>query len=244
MYKGVRSQVSESRPGVPSAVESVARIFEENRMNEESFEATYAQMSDGELAKVLRDKRDLVPEAAKALDIEIQKRTLDPSQLRRLHPHSIDKPWRRTRLGRFSEKIGIEKMRGKRIRGIWLLAEMVLSLLLIAILYHFGIELLFWPIVTTIAVPAFAVWGHLELKGRPWFWLTLAGVVAAHVAFFYFVGWPWGHNWVPARAIAGLWSLDLVAVFALIWLIEKLLHENQGVSHKPAGRDQRPHPNC
>ena len=31
-------------------------------MTEQSFEVTYAQMSDGELAKVLRDERDLVPE--------------------------------------------------------------------------------------------------------------------------------------------------------------------------------------
>jgi hypothetical protein len=206
-------------------------------MAEQFFEDTYAKMSDGELARVLRDKRDLAPEARKALELEIQKRHLDPSQLRTLRPHSIDKPWRRTRLGRFSEKIGIERLRGKRIRGVWLLVEMVLSMLLIAILYHFGIEQLFWPIVTTIAVPAFAVWGHSELKGRLWFWVTIAGVVASHVVFFYFAGWPWGTKWVSAFAIAGLWNLDLVAVFALIWLIEKLLHEAQGVRFRPHARD-------
>ena len=213
-------------------------------MDEQSYEETYARMSDAELARVLRDRRDLVPEAAKALDLELQRRQLDSTQLRRLRPHSSDKPWRRTRIGRFSEKIGIEKLRGKRIRGVWLLVEVVLSMLLIAILYHFGIEQLFWPIVTTIAVPAFAVWGHSELKGRLWFWVTIAGVVASHVAFFYFAGWPWGTKWVSAFAIAGLWNLDLVAVFALIWLIEKLLHEDQGVSRKPSARDQRSHPNC
>src|SRR5580700_2644803 len=114
-------------------------------MTQQSYEANYAQMSDGELAKVLRDKRDLVPEAARALNLEIQEHDFDPSQLRKLRPHSIDKPWRRTRLGRFSEKIGIERLRGKRIRGVWLLVEMVLSLLFIAILYHFGIEQLYWP---------------------------------------------------------------------------------------------------
>jgi hypothetical protein len=203
-------------------------------MNEQSFAATYAEMSDGELAKVLRDKRDLVPEAARALDLEIQKRNYDPSQLRRLRPHSIDKPWRRTRLGRFSEKIGIERLRGKRIRGVWLLVEMVLSMLLIAILDHFGIGQLFWPIVTTIAVTAFAVWGHPELAGRLWFWLTIAGVVTLHVVFFHFVGWPWGTKWVPAMTISGFVSLDLVAVFALIWLIEKMMHAHQSTSFNPS----------
>jgi hypothetical protein len=203
-------------------------------MTEQSFEATYAQMSDGELAKVLRDKRDLVPEAAKALELEIQKRIVDPSQLRRLRPHSIDKPWRRTRLGRFSEKIGIEKLRGKRIRGIWLLALMALSMLLIAILDHFGIEQLYWPIITTIAVAAFAVWGHPELTGRLWFWLTIAFVVASHAVFFYLAGWPRGTKWVPAMTISGFWCLDLVAIFALIWLIEKVMHEHQSTSLKPS----------
>lgn len=205
-------------------------------MTKQSFEVTYAQMSDGELAKVLRDKRDLVPEAAKALDLEIQKRNVDPSQLRKLRPHSIDKQWRRTRLGRFSETISIEKLRGKRIRGVWLLLDMVLSLLLIAILYHFGIEQLYWPIVTTIAVAAFAVWGHPELVRRLWFWLTIAFVVASHAVFFYFAGWPWGTKWVPAMTIAGFWCLDLVAVFALIWLIEKLTQEHQSTPLKPSAK--------
>jgi hypothetical protein len=221
---------------VARCVNSVAKMFDENRMNEQSFEATYAQMSDGELARVLRDKRDLVPEALKALDAEIQKRNVDPSQLRVLRPHSIDKPWRRTKLGHFSEKIGIEKLRGKRIRGVWLLALMVLSTLLIAILYHFGIEQLYWPIVTTISVTAFVIWGHSELKGRMWFWLTIAGLVTLHAAFFYFVGWPWGTKWVPAMTIAGFWNVDLVAAFALIWLIEKLMQEHQSTSLKPPTR--------
>jgi hypothetical protein len=212
-------------------------------MNEQSFEMTYAQMSDEELARVLRDKRDLVPEAVSALDLEIHKRNVDPSQLHRLRPRSIDKPWHRTSLGRLSEKIGIEKLRGKRIRGVWLLVEMSLSVLLIAILYHFGIEQLFWPIITTITVPAFVVWGHSELKGRLWFWLTIAGVVASHVFFFYFVGWPWGVKWVPAMIIAGLWNIDLIVVFALIWLIEKLLHKDQGVTLKPSAGDQCSHLN-
>jgi hypothetical protein len=55
-------------------------------MNEQSFEATYAQMSDGELGRVLRDKRELVPLAVSALDREVQRRNLNPSQLRKLKP--------------------------------------------------------------------------------------------------------------------------------------------------------------
>src|SRR5579863_319764 len=125
-------------------------------MSEQSFEATYAQMSDGELAKVLRDKRDLVPEAIAALDREIQNRRLDPSQLRKLHPHSIDGPHHPTDLER--------RLGGKRIRGVWLVATIVMSMALIAALDHFGIEQLFWPISITIVALVFTIWGHWELK--------------------------------------------------------------------------------
>jgi hypothetical protein len=201
-------------------------------MDKQSFEATYAQMTERELAKVLRGRRNLVPDARKALDHEIQKRRLDPTQLRKLRPRSIDKPWRRTKLGRFSEKIGIERLRTKRIRGLWLIAIIALSFLLAALLGHLGVLQFFWPINITIVVPVFTVWGHWELKGRPWFWVTIAAVMSVHVVFFYFVGWPWGTRWVPARAVEGFCTFDIIAVFVIIWLVEKLLHEDQGVPLK------------
>ncbi len=205
-------------------------------MIDQTFEATYAQMPDGELAKVLRDRRDLVPEAVAALDHEIQKRNLNSSQLHKLKPHSIAKPWSRTVSGRLSEKIGLEKLRTKRIRGIWLLVLIVLSAMLAFALDHFGFLQLYWPIVTTVAISAFAIWGHWDLKGQGWFWATIVIVIAAHVVFFRFVGWPWGAKWVPALAIAGLWNVDLIAVFALVYLVEKLLNQTREPNPKSPSR--------
>jgi len=177
-----------------------------------------------------------VLEAVSALDREIQKRNLEPSQLRKLKPRSIDKPWRRTRLGRFSERIGYEKLRTLRIRGVWLVVLIVLSFLFAAALDHFGIPELYWPVFTTITISVFTVWGHLELKRRPWFSTTVVAVVAVHVAFFHFAGWPWGTRWVPAMTIAGFCSIDLFAVFALIYFIEKLMHEDPDVAPRPRTR--------
>jgi hypothetical protein len=62
-------------------------------------------------------------------------------------------------------------------------------------------------------------------------------VTAAPVGFFYFAGWPWGTKWVPGRAIAGLLSLDLVAIFWLISRIEKMLHEDQASALKHSTND-------
>ncbi|MGA3135520.1 MAG: hypothetical protein ABSC88_05965 [Terracidiphilus sp.] len=43
-------------------------------MSEEAFRKHYEQLTDNELAQVLADKQDLVPEAAQALDQEVQRR--------------------------------------------------------------------------------------------------------------------------------------------------------------------------
>jgi hypothetical protein len=43
-------------------------------MRVETFQEHYEQLTDDELARVLADKQDLVPEATKALDREVQRR--------------------------------------------------------------------------------------------------------------------------------------------------------------------------
>lgn len=43
-------------------------------MSEEDFRRNYERMSDDELVLVLADRKDLVPEAASALDHEVQRR--------------------------------------------------------------------------------------------------------------------------------------------------------------------------
>jgi hypothetical protein len=182
-------------------------------MDDRSFEETYAQMLDGELARILRARRTLVPEARAALDKEIQKRQIDPEKLRKQRPHNIDGPKRPTT----AEK----RLKGKRLRLPWMLAVMALSVVLLSFLDHFGVEQLFWPTCITIAVPVFTVWGFWELKCRLWFWVTLALVAAANVVLFSFVGWPWGTHWVPGRAIAGLCTLELIPIFAFIARLEK-----------------------
>lgn len=187
-------------------------------MEQQSYAANYAQMTDGELARVLRDRRDLVPDARIALDLEIEKRGVDPEQLRKLKPHSIGKPRHPTTL----EK----KMKGKRLRPVWIVVSIAFSAVLAATLVHFGALRLFWPICITIIVPVFTLWGHWELKGRLWFWVAIGLIVAAHVTIFFFIGWPWGEKWIPARSVEGIMILDLMAIFALISLVEKLLGED------------------
>ena len=116
-------------------------------MDSQTFETTYAQMMDGELARVLRSRRTLVPEARAALDKEIQKRQIDPEKLRRQRPRNIDGPKHPTEV----EK----RLKGKWLRWPWVIVLIIFSFLFAAALDHFGVLQLYWPVWITIAVPVF-----------------------------------------------------------------------------------------
>jgi len=193
-------------------------------LTEESFKAEFAQMTEVELARILRGRRSLTPAASKALDFEIDRRQADPAELRKLRPRSIDKPWSRTAAGRFSKEIGLEEIRKKRIRGPWLVVLCVSSFLLAATLDHFGALRLYWPATTTIMIVVFTVWGHFDLKGKVWFWFVLAAVAAGNMALLLIARWPPENRWTPGSAVQVFCTLELIGVYALIWSIERLIH--------------------
>src|SRR5690348_1332155 len=49
-------------------------------MSNQEFSLYYAGLSDDQLVEVLKDRTDLVPEASAALDCEVQRRGLNPSE--------------------------------------------------------------------------------------------------------------------------------------------------------------------
>jgi len=109
-----------------------------------------------------------------------------------------------------------------------------LSGILLLSLDQFGVEQLFWPVVITILITIVAVWGFWELKSRPWFWATIAIIVAANVALFSLMGWPWGTHRVSPQMVAGLCTLESIPTFALIARIQKRLDHQRRTS--PAGK--------
>jgi hypothetical protein len=62
-------------------------------MSEEAFRQYYAQLTDDELARILADKQDLVPEAVGVLDLEVQRRhvVLPAPPQWTIHPHSDER---------------------------------------------------------------------------------------------------------------------------------------------------------
>jgi len=197
-------------------------------MKAEDYKAYYAQLTDGELAKVASSRRTLVPEARPCLDQEIAKRQLTSEDIKRFknYRHSYHDPespiqskMRRSHL--FDKVNEARKIPALRWRG--LLVGMACGIVFAALFDHFGVFDLFMPVLGTGMVLFLTLRCHWELKGRPWFWATIAAWTALHVWTIARVRWP--HTWVPARAWAGWMTIDLVALFVIIALIEKLLHE-------------------
>lgn len=132
--------------------------------NEDSFERYYTGLTDEALRQVLLDKEDLLPEAALALEREVQRRHLDPSVSRRArfaegvpeegNLHSLD------------ESFGYQSLvRRKRFmdRFWWLIAFAPPAALLLSSRYAYRVT---ENIRLGIAWVVLTVGGWLFLKGR------------------------------------------------------------------------------
>jgi hypothetical protein len=60
-----------------------------------------------------------------------------------------------------------------------------------------------------------------ELRGRSWFWITIACLLALHVPLILDV--PWTSRWIPAVGIFALAVLDCAIILGCIALVEKLM---------------------
>jgi hypothetical protein len=121
-------------------------------------------------------------------------------------------------LGKVNE---LRKMPTLRWRGI--LAMFACTIPLAFLFGYFGAIDIFMPVTGTFIVLFFTLRCHWELKGRLWFWITVGIWIAIHVWTIVRIHWPSG--WVPARAWEGCMTVDLVAIFVVIAVIEKVLHE-------------------
>ncbi len=200
----------------------------EPQVNLQNYSAYYAGLPDGELAKIASSRGILVPEARRCLDAEITKRGLTAEDIKRFknYRHSyhdpqspIERKIRRSKLLGMVDQL--RKIPPLRWRGI--LALILCTIPLVALFDYLGVLDLFMPVAGTAAVLSFTLYCHWGLKRRPWFWATIAIWTALHVWMIVRVHWP--HKWIPARAWEGWVALDLVAIFVIIALIEKLLHE-------------------
>ncbi len=133
--------------------------------NQEAFRNYYRQLTDDELARILADRKYLVPEAAEALDLEVQRRDFvipQPPQWTR-HPGSEE---RVTCLEDYKEYRSLLK-RKKTFRRYWYIAAIgpfVIGLVLGRKFFQNSIFLITITLAWAVCV---AVYGMI-LDGRLW----------------------------------------------------------------------------
>ena len=111
----------------------------------------------------------------------------------------------------------------KKIRFRWwaVLLGIVGSTLSAFLFDHFGRVDLDLPTLNCIAVLGFVLLVKWKLRQRVWFWITMIVIAALHVALILFV--PWTTKWVPALVIAGIDSVDLIAMLAILSVVAKFM---------------------
>src|SRR6266567_3765702 len=68
------------------------------------------------------------------------------------------------------------------------------AFLLFALFDHFGKFALARPTVFSVSIIIIAVAMRWKLKGRVWFWITMASLAALHVPWILFI--PWTTKWI------------------------------------------------
>jgi hypothetical protein len=86
---------------------------------------------------------------------------------------------------------------------------------------HWGRPNIALPTLNSLGMLAFAIVVKRSLRRHAWFWVTMAVMAAIHVPLILFV--PWTTRWVPALAIGGIDSVDLVLMLAILEVVGKFM---------------------
>jgi len=120
-------------------------------------------------------------------------------------------------------QLALDIKAAKKIRLHWwgLLCVMIGAMPLSWLFDHFGRLDLVMPTLVSIAMLGFAIAVKWKLRRRAWFWITMTVIAALHILLILFVPWP--TKWVPAAVFAGLGSVELYGVLAILDVVEKFL---------------------
>ena len=116
----------------------------------------------------------------------------------------------------------------------WGVLFVIIGTFLIGLLFdHFGELALARPILVSVAIFIITIAMRWKLKGRVWFWVTIAFLAALHFPLILLI--PWTANWVPALVVIPIGIADS---YAMLWVIS-VVEEYKGEPIVPAGRHPR-----
>ena len=98
---------------------------------------------------------------------------------------------------------------------------------------HFGNAAIARPTLYSVAIIIITIAMRWKLKGRVWFWVTMAFLAALHVPLIVFI--PWTDKWVPALVVIPIGIADS---YAMLWVIS-VVAKYKGEPIISAGRHPR-----
>jgi uncharacterized membrane protein (DUF485 family) len=161
-------------------------------LSEESFRECYERLTDDELSRIVEMRRDLMPEAATALDHEVERR-------------------------HFKQPEASSWAKNPKIFG--LVAGLIILPLVISLDVFKRPELIYPAAAASIAF-AFAIRGRWELRRHFWFWATTSVLLLLHVGLI--LTFPWRSGWVPASLIMLSSVVDFGIMLGIFRFVEKL----------------------
>ena len=106
-------------------------------------------------------------------------------------------------------------------RGI--LAVMGGTLPIALLFVYFGRFDLARPTLLSMIVIVVALAMKWKLRGRVWFWVTMAAIVILHVLLI--VAIPWTTRWIPAIVATPILAVDLATILVIVKVLEKLFEK-------------------
>ena len=79
------------------------------------------------------------------------------------------------------------------------------------------------PTLDSVGVLGIAIAMKWQLRRHVWFWATMTVFAALHGLLILFV--PWTTKWVPASVCAGIATVDLYAMLAILFVAGKFLEK-------------------
>jgi hypothetical protein len=106
-------------------------------------------------------------------------------------------------------------------RGI--LAVMGGTLPIALLFVYFGRFDLARPTLLSMIVIVVALAMKWKLRGRVWFWVTMAAIAILHVLLI--VAIPWTTRWIPAIVATPILAVDLATILVIVKVLEKLFEK-------------------
>jgi hypothetical protein len=131
------------------------------------------------------------------------------------------------------DKVITEKDRQMRLPLWGCLCVIGGAFLLASVLDHFGKLALARPIMFSISIISITIALRWKLRGRMWFWITMAFLIALHVPLILFI--PWTTKWIPALVLTPIGIADS---YAMLWVIS-VVAKSKGEPIVPTGKHPR-----